>query len=124
NQNFARELLELFTIGVGNYTEDDVTAAARAWTGHGINWDTYEYEFHSWAHDTNNKTFMGQTRNWDGPHIIDFLLQENAAMKMTACRFLTRKLWERFAYQNPAQPLVDELAQVLFDNNFEIKPWV
>ncbi|HUC32822.1 MAG TPA: DUF1800 domain-containing protein [Ilumatobacteraceae bacterium] len=124
NQNFARELMELFTIGVGNYTENDVTAAARAWTGHGIDWDTYEYEFHGWDHDYNAKSFMGVSRTWDGPQIIDYLLQENTTTKMIACRFLTKKLWERFAYQNPAQPLVDELAQVLYDADFEVKPWV
>jgi len=124
NQNFARELMELFTIGIGNYTEDDVTAAARAWTGHGINWNTYQYQFRSWDHDTGMKTFMGQTRNWDGPDIINFLLQENLTMKLTTCKFLTKKLWEHFAYQNPSQVLIDEIAQVLYDNDFAIKPWV
>jgi len=130
NQNFARELMELFTIGVvdangtPNYTEDDVTAAARAWTGHGINWDTYEYKFWSGEHDTALKTFMGVSRNWDGPDIINYLLQESPAKKLQACKYLTEKLWENFAYQAPAQALVDELAQVLFDNDMSIKPWV
>ena len=130
NQNFARELMELFTIGVvdangtPNYTEDDVTAAARAWTGHGINWDTYEYKFWSGEHDTALKTFMGVSRNWDGPDIINYLLQESSAKKLQACKYLTEKLWENFAYQAPAQALVDELAQVLFDNDMSIKPWV
>lgn len=130
NQNFARELMELFTIGVvdqngaATYTEDDVTAAARAWTGHGIDWNTYQYKFWSGDHDTGQKTFMGQTRNWNGPDIINYLLQENLAKKMVACKFLTKKLWEFFAYQNPAQDLVDELAQVLFDNDMLVKPWV
>ncbi len=130
NQNFARELMELFTIGVVDengdptYTEDDVTAAARAWTGHGIDWNTYQYKFWSGDHDTLQKTFMGQTRNWNGPDIINYLLQENLAKKMVACKFLTKKLWEFFAYQDPAQDLIDELAQVLFDNDLLIKPWV
>lgn len=124
NQNFARELMELFSIGVGNYTEDDVTAGARAWTGHGINWTTYDYQFRATEHDNTNKTFMGVTRNWDGPQIIDFLLQENTTTKLLACKFLTRKWWEQFAYKSPSDALVAECAQVLFDNDLEVKPWV
>ena len=124
NQNFARELMELFTLGVGNYTENDVTASARAWTGHGVNYTTDEYVFDPTDHDSAPKTFMGQTRNWDGPDIINYLLQENTSAKLIACKFLTRKLWEHLAYQGPAQPLVDQLAQVLFDNDMAILPWV
>lgn len=130
NQNFARELLELFTLGVvdqngqPNYTEADVTSAARAWTGHGIDWTTYLYKFWPGEHDGLMKTFMGQTRNWDGPDIINYILQENLAKKMVACKFLTKKLWEQFAYQNPSQALIDELALVLYNNDFAIAPWV
>lgn len=124
NQNFARELMELFTMGVGNYTEDDVTAAARAWTGHGIDWNTYTYKFRSYDHDNNNKTFMGQTRNWDGPDIINYILQENLEKKLITCKYLTKKLWEYLAYQAPSQALVDELANVLYTGDFAIKPWV
>jgi uncharacterized protein (DUF1800 family) len=124
NQNFARELMELFTLGVGNYTEDDVTAAARAWTGHGVNPDTDDYRFEPGDHDTESKTFMGVARNWDGPDVIDFLLSENTTTKLVACKFLTKKLWEYFAYTNPAQALVDELAQVLFDNDMAVLPWL
>lgn len=124
NQNFARELLELFTLGVGNYTEDDVTAAARAWTGHGIDHATDNYVFRPAQHDNDPKTFMGVTRNFDGPGLVDFLLGENATTKLVACKFLTKKLWEYFAHQNPSSTLVDELAQVLFDNDMAILPWV
>ena len=137
NQNFARELMELFTLGVvdqdglPNYTEDDVTAAARAWTGHGINWDTYDYKFWTGDHDYGAKTFMGVSRNWNGPEIITYLLggqiqgvPVNTVKKMVACKFLTKKLWEFFAYQNPPQWLIDELANVLYTNDFNIKPWV
>ena len=129
NQNFARELMELFTIGVGNYTEEDVTAAARAWTGHGIDWNNYEYQFHSGDHDYGNKTFMGVARNWNGPDIINYLLQENTAKKLVACKFLSRKLWQFFAHQLTAgvpadDDIVNDLAQVLYDNDFAIAPWV
>ncbi len=124
NQNFARELMELFTLGVGNYTEDDVTAAARAWTGHGIDSTTGGYVFRVRRHDIGTKTFMGVTRAWDGPDIIDFLLRENLTTKMIACRFLTRKLWTFLAHENPSTAVVDELAQVLFDADMEMRPWV
>ena len=130
NQNFARELMELFTIGVVDqngqptYTEDDVSAAAAAWTGHGIDWDTYLYKFWTGDHDYGTKTFMGQSRAWNGPDIINYLLQENVAKKMVACKFLSKKLWEHFAHEAPSQTIIDALAQVLFDNDFAIKPWV
>jgi uncharacterized protein (DUF1800 family) len=124
NQNFARELMELFTLGVGNYTENDVTAAARAWTGHGYNSDTNTYFFDPTDHDFGMKTFMGVTKNFDGPDIIDHILQVDLAKKMVACKFLTRKLWRYFAYENPPVAIVNQLAQVLFDNDLEIKPWV
>ena len=124
NQNFARELMELFTLGVGNYSEDDVTASARAWTGHGVDWQTDLYVFTAADHDSNPKTFMGQTRNWDGPDIINYLLQENTATKLIACKFLTKKLWEFLAYQNPSPALVAQLAQVLFDNDMLVLPWL
>lgn len=130
NQNFARELMELFTMGVGNYTENDVTAAARAWTGHGVDWQTGLYQFHNYDHDYGNKAFMGVTRNWNGPDIINYLLQENTTKKMVTCKYLTKKLWEFFAYQNPSQAIIDEIAQVLYDNDpiagtdMSIKAWV
>lgn len=130
NQNFARELMELFTIGVVDqngqptYTENDVSTAAAAWTGHGIDWDTYLYKFWTGDHDYGTKTFMGQSRAWNGPDIINYLLQENVAKKMVACKFLSKKLWEHFAHEAPSQTIIDALAQVLFDNDFAIKPWV
>lgn len=130
NQNFARELMELFTLGVvdqngqPNYSENDVSAAAAAWTGHGIDWNTNLYKFWTSDHDFGTKTFMGQSRAWNGPDIINYILQENLSKKMVACKYLSRKLWEHFAHQTPSQGIVDALAQVLYDNDFAIKPWV
>jgi uncharacterized protein (DUF1800 family) len=124
NQNFARELMELFTLGVGNYSETDVTAAAQAWTGYGVDRVTDEFIYRPSQHDSTVKTFMGQARNWDGPGIVDFLLSESPTKKMVACQFLTRKLWTYFAHQGPAQNIVDDLAQVLYDNDMAILPWV
>jgi uncharacterized protein (DUF1800 family) len=124
NENFARELLELFTLGVGNYTQDDVAAAARAWTGHNYNSSTHAYEFRSSKHDTSDKTFFGSTRNWDGPDIVNEILRDNAAKRDVAARLIAKKVWEFFAYPKPAQNIVDDLATVFLTNDLEIAPLV
>jgi uncharacterized protein (DUF1800 family) len=121
NQNFARELMELFLLGVGNYSEDDVDAASRAWTGYNLDWDTYQYHFYPDRHDTSNKTFFGKTRNWNGPQIIDEILT-NPSKRSVIGRFMARKAWEFFAYQNPSSAIVNELGQVFVDANFEWRP--
>ena len=110
NQNFARELMELFTLGVGNYTEADVEASARAWTGHNADWPNYVYQFKPTRHDTGQKTFFGTTRNWDGPEIITEILVNNAAKKQIAARFITKKLWEFLAHPSPPTAVLDALA--------------
>lgn len=112
NQNFARELMELFTLGVGNYTEADVDAAARAWTGHNADWPVYNYQFHSTRHDNDPKTFFGTTKNWDGPDIINEILRDNPTKKVVAARFIVKKLWAFFAHVGPSTTLVEELADV------------
>ncbi len=124
NENFARELMELFTLGVNQYTQSDIISAARAWTGHNINDDVHPhvYEFKAWAHDTGNKKFMGVTRNWDGPGIIDYILDEDTTKRRTAARFLTKKLWKWFAGSTPTDEMISELAQEFIRNDLEIKP--
>jgi uncharacterized protein (DUF1800 family) len=124
NQNFARELLELFTLGVGNYAEEDVAEAARAWTGHNYNGTTAAYEFRPTKHDTGNKTFFGTTKNWDGPDIINEVLRDNAPKRWIAARLISKKIWEFLAYPKPAALLVDDLANVFIANNLEIAPLV
>ncbi|MCU0309719.1 MAG: DUF1800 domain-containing protein [Acidimicrobiales bacterium] len=109
NQNFARELMELFTIGVGNYTEADVDAAAKAWTGHRINDTTRQYELYAPWHDTTQKTFMGVTKNWDGPDIIDHLLT-NATTRALAARFVARKLWLFLVGPEPSSATLTTIA--------------
>ncbi|MDA3040003.1 MAG: DUF1800 family protein [Actinomycetota bacterium] len=108
NENFARELMELFVLGVGFYSEDDERESARAWTGHGVNRDTGQYEFRNDRHDSGLKTFMGITRNWNGPEIITHLV--TGAPLIQASRFLAAKLWSYLAYPNPGAALVDDLA--------------
>ncbi|MEK7426857.1 MAG: DUF1800 domain-containing protein [Actinomycetota bacterium] len=124
NQNFARELLELFTLGVGNYAEDDVAEAARAWTGHNYNTTTKAYEFRPTRHDTGDKTFFGITRNWDGPETINEILSVNTAKQLIAAKLIAKKLWEFLAYPKPAAYIVDELAALFVLNNLEIRPLV
>lgn len=95
NENFSRELMELFVTGVDHYTEDDVKESARAWTGHGVDEDEVNYVFDPGAHDWNTKTFMGQTGNFDGPQILDILFQRR---RTEHSRFMCQRLWSFFAY--------------------------
>jgi uncharacterized protein (DUF1800 family) len=120
NQNFARELLELFTLGIGNYLEDDVAETARAWTGHNYNGNTRLYEFRTNNHDYGDKTIFGVRRNWNGPEVIDEILLNNAGLRLTTAKFIARKLWEYFAYLDPAQNIVDDLAAVFVANNLSV----
>ena len=122
NENFARELMELFTLGVGNDTEDDVVAAARAWTGHNADWPNYQYQFFASRHDYGNKTFFGTTKNWDGPDIINEILRDNSAKRLIAARFITKKLWAFFAYPGGPTSVINELADVFLANNLELRP--
>ena len=120
NQNFARELMELFLLGVGNYTENDVLASARAWTGHGINEANKTYIFNGLQHDYTQKTFFGTTKAWDGPDIIDEILN-NTDKRVIAARFITRKLWTYFAYANPSDTVVNSLAATFWTSGFSIQ---
>lgn len=121
NQNFARELMELFLLGVGNYTEDDVVAAARAWTGYGVaEWNDLRFVYRPEEHDDGAKTFFGSTRNWTGPEIIAEILT-NPAKRPVVASFIATKLWEFFAYQHPEPAPVAAVAQAFLDSNFDIR---
>ncbi len=110
NENFARELMELFTLGVGHYTETDVRESARAWTGHGVDDDELHYVFRGDEHDNGPKTFMGISQNWDGPQIIHQIL--NGPSQNQVARFISTKIWEFFAYSDPEAAVIDDLAYV------------
>ena len=90
NENFAREVMELFTLGRGHYTEQDVKEAARAFTGWGSNLQG-EYQFRPRQHDDDTKTFLGQSKNFTGEQILETILED----KNTAA-FITRKLYRHF----------------------------
>ncbi len=119
NENFARELLELFTIGRGNYTEADVKNAARAFTGWAFDRDTGNYLFRANQHDEGEKTFFGVTGNLGGEDIINLVLKD----KRTAV-FLSRKLYRFFVNDEPDAKHLDELANTLFESDYNIGQWV
>ena len=116
NENFARELMELFTIGRGNYTEQDVKESARAFTGWGFNKDG-EFVMRRFVHDDGQKTFMGKTGNFTGEDIINALLER----KETA-HFISNKLYKYLVNETPDPEHVNAMADVFYTSNYEIKP--
>ncbi len=121
NENFARELMELFTLGVGNYTQADIVASARAWTGHNtLSEDRTQYHFYPERHDTDPKTFMGAIQNWDGPDIIDFLLRDDPTHRQIAARYIATKMWAFFAYPGPDDGIVTTLADAFVASDLSI----
>jgi uncharacterized protein (DUF1800 family) len=119
NENYAREIMELFSLGVGNYKEKDVQEAARAFTGwHVSSGDGSErhFAFRSAEHDYGKKTILGQTGEWDGDDVIRILMEQKACS-----RFLVTKLYNFLCNENVAppekfiQPLCDELAKSDYD---------
>ena len=115
NENFAREVMELFTIGRGNYTEDDVKEGARAFTGWGFNLQG-EFVDRPFQHDTGKKTFLGKTGNFDGDDIIDILLEQ----KQTA-KFITQKLYKYFVNDTPDPAKIELLANRFYESGYDIK---
>jgi uncharacterized protein (DUF1800 family) len=115
NENFAREVMELFTMGRGNYTEEDVKESARAFTGWGFNLKG-EFVDRPFLHDTGNKTFLGKTGNFDGDDIINILLQQ----KQTA-KFITQKLYRYFVNDTPDAGKIDFLANRFYESGYDIQ---
>ena len=145
NQNFARELMELFLLGVGNYTEADVEAATAAWSGHTDDWrlDDDAYLWRADWHDGSTKQFLGRTintgSNWQGHGdetitvmLGDGVVPDDAAVvanrgrptREVAAEFLSRKLWGDFAGPNPSPDMVDRLRDALLASDFAARPWV
>ena len=115
NENFAREAMELFTLGEGNYTERDIKEAARAFTGWSIDRDSGEFMFRRGIHDYASKTVLGKTGNFDGDQIFDVLLK-----KPEAAEFITRKLWREFISPTPDAREVARLAGIFRDSGYNI----
>lgn len=114
NENFARELMELFTIGIGNYTEQDVKEAARAFTGWSSN-EKGKYIFKKRQHDFDQKTFMGQTGDFNGEDIIGIILER----KETAI-FITDKIYRYFVNEIVDDQVIKELAEDFYKSEYDI----
>ena len=115
NENFARELLELFTMGVGNYSEKDIQEAARAFTG----WNADKqgnFRVTVARHDNGTKTFMGKTGKFSGEDIIDIILRN----KQTA-QYIAQKVYKYFVNEKEISSQVDELADELYRSDYDIK---
>jgi uncharacterized protein (DUF1800 family) len=105
NENFARELMELFTLGVGNFTEDDVREAARAFTGWVLDPRSLAWAERPAQHDSGSKTVLGQTGDWDGTDVVRILVASPASQ-----RFLAARVWSHFAYPvTSSDPIVADL---------------
>ena len=115
NENFSREILELFTMGIGNYTENDIREAARAFTG----WtnDGTKFVVKAELHDEEDKTFLGETGNFDGAGIIDIVMAHDST-----ARFIVKKLYRYFVAADIPAPRIEQLATVFRDNSYELKP--
>ncbi|MDQ3829521.1 MAG: DUF1800 domain-containing protein [Candidatus Tectomicrobia bacterium] len=136
NENWGRELLELFSMGVGNYTETDVREASRAFTGWTIaltpprgyynRWD-WQFEYIDEDHDDGEKTFLGHTGNFNGEDIIDIIVQQPACH-----RFIARHLYNFFVADEPQVPAwqttpprdpeaIETLAQAFAKSQYDIR---
>jgi uncharacterized protein (DUF1800 family) len=117
NENWARELMELFTVGIGNYSEDDIRASARAFTGYRIDFTTQQFRFAPRQQDLGPKTFMGHTGPLNGDQITDILIQKPAC-----AQFIGKKLWRFFVEDEPSGKIVDAVAARTRAHNFEMRP--
>jgi len=137
NENYGRELLELFSMGIGNYTEDDVKECARAFTGwtlgnaeymstrasrdsiwpySRINW---HFNYREYDHDDGEKTFLGHTGNFNGDDIIDIIVQQEAT-----ARFISTRLFQYFAadeIDEAGEAVIEEMIQSYFASDYEIR---
>lgn len=114
NENFAREVMELFTIGRGNYTENDVKEAARAFTGWAFNTQG-EFIFRKNQHDVGGKTFLGKTGNFDGDDILNMLLEN----EQTA-NYISKKIYRYFVNENVSEQNQQWLSSRFYSNNYNI----
>ena len=116
NENFAREVMELFTLGEGHYSEADVKEAARAFTGWSIDRESGMFMFRPRLHDGGVKTVLGHTGRLDGDAVLDLFL----ARPETA-EFIVAKLWREFVSPDPDPAEVARIAQRFRASNYEIK---
>ncbi|WP_294328764.1 DUF1800 domain-containing protein [uncultured Chryseobacterium sp.] len=115
NENFAREVMELFTMGRGNYTEKDVREGARAFTGWSYDKDG-NFKERKNQHDEGTKTFLGKTGHFDGSDALNNILEQKAT-----AQFITAKIYKFFVNENINQDLVHTLSTSFYDSGYDIK---
>lgn len=118
NENYARELMELFSMGLNTYTQEDVVAAARAFTGWTLQRTatSVEFVFLPWDHDFGSKTFLGETGPWDGTDIIRIICEQEVTP-----RFIAGKMWSHFAAGEAPASLVDRMAAAYFAEDHSLE---
>ena len=113
NENFAREIMELFTMGVGNYSETDIREGARAFTG--WNFEDLAFVINQDQHDDSDKTFLGRTGNFSGVDVIDIIMEQPVTAE-----YMAAKIYRFFVRDDVNPELQRELGNVLRDSNYEI----
>ena len=137
NENYGRELLELFSMGIGNYTEDDIKECSRAFTGWTLGnaeymavraskdsiWPysriAWHFQFRDWDHDEGEKTFLGETGNFNGEDIIGIIARQQAT-----ARFVCTRLFQFFAadeVDDDGEQVIEAMMQSYFDSGYEIR---
>jgi len=126
NENYARELMELFSLGIGHYTEQDVRESARAFTGWVVRRQragggavAFESVFNPRLHDDGEKTFLGQTGRFGGDDIIDIIVRQPAS-----AQFIARKLFSFFAYPDPDDEVLAPLVAAYTASGYSIRALV
>ncbi len=117
NENYARELMELFTLGVDAYTESDIRESARAWTGWQVNRKRDAVSFNPALHDGGSKSFLGRTGNFTGDDVVNVIFEQPQC-----ARFFAASLLNWFVYNDPEPQLVDSVAAMLRAHDFELAP--
>jgi uncharacterized protein (DUF1800 family) len=117
NENYAREVMELFALGEGHYTEKDITEAARAFTGLVVNRLEQSSDYRPNQHDDGEKTVLGKTGRLDWEDVLEQIVAQPQAAK-----FICARLWSFFAAENPSEELVAGLAAIFRKNNNQFKP--
>ncbi|MEP7170095.1 MAG: DUF1800 domain-containing protein, partial [Bacteroidota bacterium] len=115
NENFSRELMELFTLGRGNYTEKDVKEVARAFTGWGYQ-GMGRFTIFEKFHDTDSKTFLGETGNFDGDAALKIILKQKQC-----ARFITKKIYKFFVNDEQDEKIIDTLAENFYASDYDIE---
>jgi uncharacterized protein (DUF1800 family) len=116
NENLARELLELYTLGEGNYSEIDVKEVSRALTGWGVIWKERAFKFRVDQHDSSEKNILGEKGNYNMPDILDLLLD-----KQSSGELIVRKLWMQFISPTPDENFIKEVATSFISQDYDIK---